>query len=184
MSELPAPVTLRRDQVLAFVIEQIARHGLSPTMGEIARELNISDSRAKQLMGQLVEKGVIDRVPGSIRGLRVRDMAESRRQLAEVLRRLGWAASDPVGELRGAPGHPMMVAILADISSADLQAVTAPPVPPSEHLPDLARLRSTASPAIGAGSIVAGARAMAVLRYACGAKRPGRLSRRPGRGSI
>lgn len=107
--------TLRRDQVLAFVIEQIARHGLPPTNSEIARALSISVTRAKHLVGQLVEGGVIERTPGSVRGLRVRDMDGSRRQLAEVLRRLGWAAADPAGELRTALGSPMLVAIIGHV---------------------------------------------------------------------
>ncbi|WP_394648900.1 LexA family protein [uncultured Sphingomonas sp.] len=134
---------LRRNQVLAFVIEQIARHGLSPTMGEIARELRVSNSRAKQLIVQLVESGVIDRVPGSVRGLRVRNVAESRLQLTEVLQRLGWPAADPAGELRSAPDYPRMIAIVAHVEYTDFEEVGASPnppvalIPPLEHLPDV-----------------------------------------------
>ena len=137
MSELPAPPTFRRDQVLAFVIEQIVRYGVAPSMGEIAREFDLSKSRATQLVGQLVEAGVIDRVPGAVRGLRVRNVAESRLQLTEVLRRLGWPAADPAGELRSTPDYPPMIAIVSHVEYAEFTEVTAPLIPPFEQMPDV-----------------------------------------------
>lgn len=143
MTGLVPPTALKRDQALAFVIEQITMHGLAPTMGEIARELRISNSRAKQLIVQLVETGAIDRAPGSVRGLRVRNVAESRLQLTEVLRRLGWPAADPASELRSAPNYPPMVAIIAHVEYTDFEEVATPAssplalISPFEHLPDI-----------------------------------------------
>ncbi|WP_301075825.1 hypothetical protein [Sphingomonas sp.] len=81
-ANFPAPLR-RRDQVLAFIIEPIVRFGTAPTSVEISRELSISDSRAKELIAQLIKRGVVEknarsqaqpararrcRIPGPARG--------------------------------------------------------------------------------------------------------------------
>ncbi len=114
----PAPLK-RRDQVLAFIIEQIVRFGTAPTFVEISRELLISDSRAKELVGQLIKRGVVEKTPGAKRSLRVRDVTGSRIQLEDVMRRLGWTTAHPMGVLQ----HPLPNGQL-------------PMIPPFEHLPD------------------------------------------------
>lgn len=90
----PPPEPRRRDLVLAYIIERIARDGVSPTLEEIAIALKISKGRAHQLIGQLVAEGRLERRPGAQRRLVVRDMAESREVLSEVLARLGWNVND------------------------------------------------------------------------------------------
>ncbi|SEM73382.1 hypothetical protein SAMN05192583_1033 [Sphingomonas gellani] len=80
--------------MLAYIIERIARDGVSPTLEEIAFALKISKGRAHQLIGQLVADGRLERRPGAQRRLVVRDVAASREVLSEVLNRLGWNVND------------------------------------------------------------------------------------------
>ena len=114
----PAPLR-RRDQVLAFIIEPIVRFGTAPTSVEISRELSIGDSRAKELIAQLIKRGVVEKTPGAKRSLRVRDVAGSRVQLEDVRRRLGWATAHPMGTLQ-----------------QPFQNGQLPMIPPFQHLPD------------------------------------------------
>lgn len=109
---------LRRDQALAFIMAEIARGRGSPSMVEIARHLGVSSTRAKQLVDDLRRVGAIERTPGTQRAIRVCDVAQSRQQLADVLRALGWVAADAGGELRGAIGGETMpiVAVLGHVS--------------------------------------------------------------------
>lgn len=116
------PAPLRRDQVLAYIIECIVRYRAAPTYGEIALALNMSENRAKELVDQLVERGRVEKVYGRTRGLRVRDVAGSRLVLDDVLRQLGWIAADPMGDLEQLPLPDGRLTLL----------------PPFEHLPDAA----------------------------------------------
>lgn len=115
----PLP-SLRRDQVLAFIIERIARFGVGPTYDEISNEMSISPSRAKELVAQLIKRGSVKKTPGGQRSLRVRDVAGSRNALEAVMRKLGWITAEPMGRLQ----HPL--------SNGQL-----PVLPPFEHLPDI-----------------------------------------------
>ncbi len=110
----------RRDEALAFIIERIGRTGTSPTFDEIGIKLGVSDTRARQLVAQLVQRGSLEKVPGSVRGLRVRDMGGSRNALEQVLRHLGWHIAAPMGELETPFPHQKL-----------------PMLPPFEHLPDI-----------------------------------------------
>ncbi|WP_373928672.1 hypothetical protein QTN93_00490 [Sphingomonas aerolata] len=92
-------VVPRRDQALAFIIERIARSGTSPTFEEIGVRLNVSSTRAKELVAQLIERNLVEKTPGAQRSLRVRDVAGSRALLDETMRRLGWAVAQPMGSL-------------------------------------------------------------------------------------
>lgn len=116
----PPPPLLRRDEVLAFIIERIARFGVGPTYDEISNELSVSPSRAKELVGQLIERGIVEKTPGGQRSLRVRDVAGARNALEAVMRRLGWITAEPMGGLQ----HPLPNGQL-------------PVLPPFEHLPDV-----------------------------------------------
>lgn len=113
---------LRRDQVLAYIIECIVRYRAAPTYNEISRALDMSENRAKELVAQLISRGFLEKVPGATRGLRVRDVTGSRIVLDDVLRQLGWIASDPMGDLRHAPLPDSRLTL----------------IPPFEHLPDAA----------------------------------------------
>jgi SOS-response transcriptional repressor LexA len=115
----PAVGLQRRDEVLAFLIEWIARWGTSPSFADISRDLKMSSTRAKQLVKQLVERGVVEQIPGATRSLRVRDVAGSRNALEHALRNLGWTAAEPMG------------ALLPPFPDGQL-----PIAPPFEHLPD------------------------------------------------
>lgn len=102
------------------MVERIVRDGTSPTIPEIARALAISDTRAKQLVTQLVQEGALERTYGAHRGLRVCDMVRSRVEMGEALRRLGW--STPATINAAFPAFPNR---------------QVPLLPPFEHLPDL-----------------------------------------------
>jgi len=75
--ELQPASPLRRDQVLAYIIEHIARHGTSPTLAEIGQHLDgISQPRVRELVGQLIKTGGLTKTAGSQRNLRVQRRAE------------------------------------------------------------------------------------------------------------
>lgn len=114
------PPLLRRDEVLAFIMERIVRDGFSPTYKEIGYSLQFSEARAKELVGQLIERGRVAKIPGANRGLRVIDVAGSRNTLEDALLKLGWSTAQPMGALR----HPFPDGQL-------------PVLPPFEHLPDV-----------------------------------------------
>ena len=116
----PPACLLRRDQVLAFIIERIARFGVSPTYDEISNEIDVSPSRAKELVAQLIERGIVEKTPGGQRSLRVRDVAGSRNALEDVMRKLGWITAEPMGQLQ------------QPLPNGQL-----PVLPPFEHLPDV-----------------------------------------------
>lgn len=91
----------RRDQALAYIIEHIVRHGFSPTLEEIGAAIGgVSKKRVSELIEQLVDLGSIAKTPGKQRNLRVVDVAASRQQLTEAMRRLRWPAADPNGALQ------------------------------------------------------------------------------------
>lgn len=114
-----SPAPRRRDEALAYIIERISRGCACPSGPEIARALHVSDTRAKQLVAQLIREGVIEKTPGAQRSLRVRDVAAAREQLGTVLSRLGWTAAVPMGVL-----------------SSPFPQKQLPMLPPLEHLPD------------------------------------------------
>src|SRR5258705_9743093 len=70
----PAAETLteRQQQVLKFIRDCIASDGLPPTRAEIAQALGFSSpNAAEQHVKALVNKGVLEWVPGASRGLRL-----------------------------------------------------------------------------------------------------------------
>ncbi len=91
----------RRDEVLAYIIDQIVRYGICPSYDEIGRHLAISRTRSRQLVQQLVAIGAIERLLGAKRGFRVVDMAISRNMLGDALQRLGWVQAPAMGILQG-----------------------------------------------------------------------------------
>ena len=89
-------------------------------MDEIGQQLGVSDTRARQLVAELVKRGDIEKTPGEIRSLRVRDVSGSRNMLEQSLRALGWHTAEPMGDLQ-APFAKEKISLL----------------PPFEHLPDV-----------------------------------------------
>ena len=66
------PLTERQQEVLKFIGECIAADGLPPTRAEIAQALGFSSpNAAEQHVKALVNKGVLEWVPGASRGLRL-----------------------------------------------------------------------------------------------------------------
>lgn len=86
-------MTSRRLLVLAFVRNYIDRWGESPSYGEIANGLNISATRARQLVKALVKSGQVLRKPGP-RGLSLPTQIED---AIRQLRELGWQVDEPHG---------------------------------------------------------------------------------------
>ena len=67
-------LTARQQAILDFVAAQVARHGLPPTLAEIAREFGFSQPRSAQAHLQALEaKGVLTLLPGRSRGIILRD---------------------------------------------------------------------------------------------------------------
>lgn len=91
----------RRVEALAYIIERIQRSGTSPSYGETGRALRptVVPSRARQLVDQLVELGVIERPPASRRGIRIRNLQRCREMIDDALGRKGWVHSKPLGYL-------------------------------------------------------------------------------------
>ena len=66
------PLTERQHQVLKFIRDCVAGDGLPPTRAEIAQALGFSSpNAAEQHVKALVNKGVLEWVPGASRGLRL-----------------------------------------------------------------------------------------------------------------
>jgi len=69
-------LTDRQQQVLQFIRDCISSDGLPPTRAEIAQALGFSSpNAAEQHVKALVNKGVLQWVPGASRGLRLTDAA-------------------------------------------------------------------------------------------------------------
>lgn len=65
-------LTSRQEEVLNFIRDCVAADGLPPTRAEIARALGFkSPNAAEQHVKALVDKGVLEWVPGASRGLRI-----------------------------------------------------------------------------------------------------------------
>lgn len=124
---------LRRDEVLAFLIDRLVKTGSSPTFEEIAKELGFSRTRAQELVEQLIARGVIEKVPGAQRALRVRDVAHARHLVDQFARGLGWAVAAPLGALE----QPTVPVPPKPMPSQTLSYVQLPVLPAFEHFPDL-----------------------------------------------
>ena len=76
-------LTARQQAILDFVAAQVARHGLPPTLAEIAREFGFSQPRSAQAHLQALEaKGVLTLLPGRSRGIILRDAPAPANSLA------------------------------------------------------------------------------------------------------
>lgn len=110
----------RRFEALAFIMQRIVADGCSPSFDEIAIELRVGKTRARELVDELIADGIIDRPIGRQRSFRIRDVTHSRTLLVEVLNRLGWADAVPLGPLEQPCSNEQL-----------------PILPPFEHLPDI-----------------------------------------------
>lgn len=66
------PITLyrRQKQILDFIRQYIEKYGYSPTLGEIAESISVSSlATVHEHLQALVQKGVIKRFDGAVRGI-------------------------------------------------------------------------------------------------------------------
>lgn len=68
---MAVPYTPRQGQYLAFIHGYVRRHGHSPSEADIATHFMVSPVSAHQMVVTLERRGLIDRVPGLARSLRV-----------------------------------------------------------------------------------------------------------------
>ena len=69
-----AQLTPRQSQILLVIQEFIAEYGMPPTRAEIARELGFkSANAAEDHLRALQKKGVLDLIPGTSRGIQLKD---------------------------------------------------------------------------------------------------------------
>ena len=87
-------LTPRQSEVLAFIQDFMEQTGMPPTRAEIARELGFrSVNAAEDHLRALQRKGVIELVPGTSRGIRLKDFLREQLGLPLVGR---VAAGDPI----------------------------------------------------------------------------------------
>lgn len=99
------PAAPRRVEVLAIIVESIARFGTCPSYDEIGRAMvpPIGKTRVAQHVDGLVEWKCIDRGAGAQRGIRIRDLNLCRFMIERWLGEKGWWHARPLGVLE-APG--------------------------------------------------------------------------------
>jgi len=69
-----AQLTPRQSQVLQIIQEFIAEYGMPPTRADIARELGFrSVNAAEEHLRALQKKGVLELIPGTSRGIQLKD---------------------------------------------------------------------------------------------------------------
>ncbi len=94
------PVTLyrRQKQILKFIKDYIEKYGYSPTLGEIADAMGVSSlATVHEHLQALVQKGVIRKFEGSVRGIEVLDQKISQALQGIELPVLGFiAAGQPI----------------------------------------------------------------------------------------
>jgi SOS-response transcriptional repressor LexA len=118
-----SPAPPRREEALAYIVERIVRSGTSPSYAEIGKAMRprVGITRVRDLVNELIVLEVIDRDPGSQRGIRIRDVARCRKMIERALGFGGWWHAPPLGTL-------------TPPDSAD--ATELPLMPAFEHLPD------------------------------------------------
>ncbi len=124
LSRSAAVNPLRREEVLAFIVERLARGRGCPSYKEIGEAVGVSQTRARQLVDQLVAAKVLERTAGLQRNLVVRDVTHAREIVVEVFRRIGGMAAAPLGDLVGpcAQAQLPIVAVLKHIPEHDADA--------------------------------------------------------------
>ncbi len=87
-------LTSRQSEILAFIQDFMEQTGMPPTRAEIARELGFkSVNAAEDHLRALQRKGVIELIPGTSRGIRLKDFLREQLGLPLVGR---VAAGDPI----------------------------------------------------------------------------------------
>ena len=72
-------LTPRQNQILEMIRDFISEYGIPPTRMEIANDLGFkSPNAAEDHLRSLQKKGVIELMPGSSRGIRLKDSLRER----------------------------------------------------------------------------------------------------------
>jgi len=96
--------TRRQQQVLDFVADFARRQGMPPTVREIAAGLGIASTNAVAgHIAALRRKGLLEKLPGKSRGLKVPDQGARNQRLVPVLGRI--AAGRPIHAEENLEGH-------------------------------------------------------------------------------
>ncbi|MDO8498312.1 MAG: transcriptional repressor LexA [bacterium] len=94
------PITLyrRQKQILDFIKQYIEKYGYSPTLGEIAESIGVSSlATVHEHLQALVQKGVIKKFEGAVRGIELLDHKVSEALKGIELPVLGFiAAGQPI----------------------------------------------------------------------------------------
>lgn len=94
------PITLyrRQKQILDFIRQYIEKYGYSPTLGEIADSIGVSSlATVHEHLQALVQKGVIKKFEGAVRGIEVMERRASEALRGIELPVLGFiAAGQPI----------------------------------------------------------------------------------------
>jgi hypothetical protein len=69
--------TVRQGQILSFIYRFAERHGVSPSFDEIAAHFGITSPSVNGMIRTLEKKGLLSRIPGAARTLRVEVPASS-----------------------------------------------------------------------------------------------------------
>ena len=73
---MPMNITERQGQFLAFILRFTERHGISPSFDELAMRFGITSPSVNGMIKTLERKGLISRIPGAARTLRVEVAAD------------------------------------------------------------------------------------------------------------
>lgn len=97
--DIPVQLTANQRATLAFIRQHLRRHGMPPVLAEIARALDFAHpSTAQKCLAALERKGLLERLPGKARGIRLPDGMAANDDLFLSLPVLGRvAAGAPIG---------------------------------------------------------------------------------------
>ncbi|HXH52556.1 MAG TPA: hypothetical protein VNH53_03880 [Sphingomicrobium sp.] len=143
----------RKLLALDFIKRYFAQWGCSPTLGELAAELGVSNKRAHDLVHALAQAQMIEHAAGQTRGIRLINKSEELSE-TDVLLRLaasGWTIAYGDKMLVPAEAASQPPAAVAAALAKALTEKGLPDLPELDHDPD--------EPAAGCGTYEAGARA-------------------------
>ncbi|QIG80088.1 LexA family protein [Stakelama tenebrarum] len=112
----------RKFQLLGWIKGYFAEHGVSPATREMAAAIGVSTTRVRALLRRLEAEGLIIRLKGVERGIRLPEMADelSDAEIAIALVARGWKVNPATRSATGAfPDRNL------------------PQLPPLVHIPDI-----------------------------------------------
>jgi DNA-binding MarR family transcriptional regulator len=133
---MKTPYTSRQGQFLAFIHQYTTLHGRSPAEAEMVQFFHVTPPSVHQMILTLDRRGLISRVPGEARSIRLKLLPEE----LPALRGMGAAAMSqpPVQQIENCPdpGHEAVLVGLGKIQINDLFAHNARnPLDDSEFIP-------------------------------------------------